>query len=402
MTFPHIRFSVLTDYLAVAVVVSLPWSTSATSVLVTLWALAVTLTLNIEGLRAVGVMPVAVFPIALAVLAIGGMLWADAVWPQRLHDAGFFLKLLLIPVLLVHFSRTDRGELVIAAFFASACVLLMLSWLLALIPGIPWHAKYYGVPVKDYIIQSEIFTLCFFALLDRAVTMWRKSRTTSVYLIGLAVIFFSNILFIALARTSLVVIAALFVLLGLRHFEGRALRTFLVALFALAVSAWSASPYLRFRVMHLVVELDNSRSNEIESPAGARVQFWKTSLGIVRDAPFIGHGTGSTKAMFAQDAEPDSMAVVATNPHNQVLAIAIPLGLAGVVLLLAMWVSHFRMFLVPGHASWIGVSVVTQNIVGSLFNSHIFDFAQGWLYVFGVGIAGGIILRKQACRGPQL
>jgi hypothetical protein len=36
--------------------------------------------------------------------------------------------------------------------------------------------------------------------------------------------------------------------------------------------------------------------------------------------------------------------------------------------------------------------VVTQNIVSSLFNSHLFDFNQGWLYVFGVGVLGGTVL----------
>jgi hypothetical protein len=222
-------------------------------------------------------------------------------------------------------------------------------------------------------------------------------------LIGLAFIFIINILFIASARTTLVVIAVLFVLLGLRHFESRALAAFMAAVVTLGVVAWSASPYLRFRVMHLVEELDSSRANEIDNPAGARVQFWKMSLKIVHDAPFIGHGTGSTKALFAQIAGTDPMASgAATNPHNQVLAVAIPLGLVGVVLLLAMWVAHFLMFLVPGHAAWISVSVVTQNIVGSLFNSHLLDFAQGWLYVFGVGIAGGIILRTQECKGGML
>jgi hypothetical protein len=25
----------------------------------------------------------------------------------------------------------------------------------------------------------------------------------------------------------------------------------------------------------------------------------------------------------------------------------------------------------------------------------LFDFSQGWLYVFGVGIAGGAVLRKR-------
>jgi hypothetical protein len=33
--------------------------------------------------------------------------------------------------------------------------------------------------------------------------------------------------------------------------------------------------------------------------------------------------------------------------------------------------------------------------VSSLFNSHLFDFSEGWLYVFGVGVVGGMILRER-------
>jgi hypothetical protein len=36
---------------------------------------------------------------------------------------------------------------------------------------------------------------------------------------------------------------------------------------------------------------------------------------------------------------------------------------------------------------------VVQNIFTSLFNSHIFDFTAGWIYVLGVGIAGGMVLK---------
>jgi O-antigen ligase len=43
--------------------------------------------------------------------------------------------------------------------------------------------------------------------------------------------------------------------------------------------------------------------------------------------------------------------------------------------------------------AWFGLAVVVQNVVGSFFNSYLFDFAQGWLYVLGVGIAGGMVLR---------
>jgi hypothetical protein len=30
-----------------------------------------------------------------------------------------------------------------------------------------------------------------------------------------------------------------------------------------------------------------------------------------------------------------------------------------------------------------------------LFNSHLFDFHEGWMYVLGVGVAGGMILRAR-------
>jgi len=36
-----------------------------------------------------------------------------------------------------------------------------------------------------------------------------------------------------------------------------------------------------------------------------------------------------------------------------------------------------------------------QNIFTSLFNSHLFDFHEGWMYVLGVGVAGGMTLRAR-------
>src|SRR5215467_1689696 len=265
MTLDRVRLAALADYLAAAVVISLPWSTSATSILVALWVMAVALTLDGESLQQMGVIPAAALPVALAVLAVAGMLWADAAWPERLSGVGPFVKLLVMPLLFIHFSRAGRGEMVLHAFFASACVLLALSWLIALIPQFPWPAKSPGVPVKDYIIQSGVFALCFFALLDRAIPWWRKSRAQSVFLAGVAFIFIGNIVFVALGRTSLVVIAVLFVLLGLRHFERRALAAFVAAGVALAAIAWPTSPYLRFRVTHVAEELDGSYADPNES-----------------------------------------------------------------------------------------------------------------------------------------
>jgi hypothetical protein len=68
----------------------------------------------------------------------------------------------------------------------------------------------------------------------------------------------------------------------------------------------------------------------------------------------------------------------------------------GVALLYAMWALHLLMFRGEDLADWIGLLVVVQNIFTSLFNSHISDFHSGWMYVLGVGVAGGMVLRRRA------
>jgi TRAP-type C4-dicarboxylate transport system permease small subunit len=60
-----------------------------------------------------------------------------------------------------------------------------------------------------------------------------------------------------------------------------------------------------------------------------------------------------------------------------------------------MWIAHLMLFRAPGLTAWIGLMIVVQNIVGSLFNSHLFDFTQGWAYMWGVGVFGGMVLRGQ-------
>ena len=57
---------------------------------------------------------------------------------------------------------------------------------------------------------------------------------------------------------------------------------------------------------------------------------------------------------------------------------------------------HLLLFRGEGLVDWIGLLVVVQNIFTSLFNSHLFDFHEGWMYVLGVGVAGGMALRAKS------
>ena len=118
---------------------------------------------------------------------------------------------------------------------------------------------------------------------------------------------------------------------------------------------------------------------------------------FVSGAPVFGHGTGSIPELFRRSAvgQTGVSALASVNPHNQTLVVAIQLGVAGAVLLYGMWIAHLLLFRGPGLPEWIGLIVVVQNVVASAFNSHLSDFTQGWIYVFGVGIAGGTVLRRR-------
>src|SRR5262245_59843519 len=100
------RLAQIADWLVVAVVVSLPWSTSATSILVVLWLIALVPTLDAGMVLREIRTAAGAFPLLLFALAALGMLWADASWDERVTGLLAFHKLLLIPLLLAQFRRS--------------------------------------------------------------------------------------------------------------------------------------------------------------------------------------------------------------------------------------------------------------------------------------------------------
>ena len=145
-------------------------------------------------------------------------------------------------------------------------------------------------------------------------------------------------------------------------------------------------------------ELDAYRASNAPNSTGLHLEFLKKSWSFVETAPIIGHGTGSITEQFrrSESGHNTASSTYADNPHNQIFAVAIQLGIVGTLLLLAMWLAHLLLVVGgSGQTAWLGTIVVVQNVVSSLFNSHLFDFTSGWLYVFGVGVIDGMVLRQR-------
>lgn len=397
----HARLTTAADWLAAATAVSLPWSTSATGILVVLWLIALIPTLDGADLRRELTTAAGGLPVALVAFGVLGMAWADITCAERWGGVSSFFRLLAIPLLFMQFRRSGGGQRVFIGFLLSCVALLIASFVVKIWPNIPRASIDEGVPVKSYILQSVEFTICAAVLLDLALAKARlRQWKISAALAVLALAFLGNIFFVVTGRTALIIIPALALLYGYRHSGWKGFLGAGAIVIAVAAVAWTASPYLRGRVSGTWSETERYEKDNEANSSGLRLDFWKKSIGFIASAPLLGHGTGSITDQFkrAADLRTPVGAAIAANPHNQTFAVGIQLGLLGIMVLWAMWLSHFMLFRGAGLLAWIGLVVVTQNVVGSLFNSFLFDFTEGWLYIFGVGVAGGMVLKARAAR----
>ncbi|WP_166294897.1 O-antigen ligase family protein [Bradyrhizobium sp. 2S1] len=392
-----------TDTMIALAAASLPWSTTALAVFMLLWLVAVLPTIDWEQFVLDLARPSFALPIALVALALVGLAWSEADWTERLHGIKPLSKLLLLPFLLGYFQRSQRGLWVFTAFLASCALMMVLSWIVLALPQLKLaHTASAGVPVKNYVDQSQEFALCAFALALPALTAMRARQwRIAAGCLALILLFLANMFYVVSARTALVYMPVLLILFASLHLSRRATRLLFAAVAAASLVVWTTSPYLRQRIADVGIEYRAHDTSGIASTA-QRLTYWRKSVKFIAGAPWLGHGTGAIKHMFTQDAAGQTglQAEVINNPHNQTFSVGIQWGLIGILLLYAMWTSHIRLFTGRDLVSrdlvtWIGLAVVVQNITSSLLNSHLSDFHEGWMYVIGVGVAGGMALRAR-------
>ncbi|MES5484332.1 O-antigen ligase family protein [Bradyrhizobium sp. INPA03-11B] len=394
------RWQTTTDVVAVLIALSLPWSTSLVGIFGVVLLIAIAPTVDLRAFWTLLKRPICVAPIALFCLALVGTLWSDAAWGARLYAVGPTAKLLVLPVLLYHFQRSTRGTWVFVAFLVSCTLLMLMSWLVLAYPHLALRAPgpgEQGVFVKNYIDQSQEFTLCAVGLAYPIVMLVRDKRILpAVLLTAIALSLFANMALVVVSRTAIVTIPIMFAVFALLHLRWRSIVLILCAAAALSVVAWYGSSPLRRTAESFGRDYKLYMERNEPTSLGLRLEFWRKSLGFFAEAPVIGHGTGATRGLFERVATGglnQASGEVIGNPHNQTLNVAVQWGIVGVAILYAMWLLHLLLFRGDGLVNWIGLLVVVQNISSSLFNSHIFDFHEGWMYVLGVGVAGGMALK---------
>ncbi|TMK02968.1 MAG: ligase, partial [Alphaproteobacteria bacterium] len=214
-------WAIAADIFVILIAVALPWSTTLVAIFAAASVIAMAPFLDLKSFLQSLKRPICALPIALFALAVVGTLWSNAPWATRLYAIGPTTKLLMLPLLFYHFERSTRGVQVFVAFLASCVLLLAMSWIVVFDPRLALKPEAaYGVPVKNYIDQSQEFALCAVALAFPIVTLLRTNRIMQALLLSaIALSFVANMAFVVVSRTALVTMPIMLAVFALLHLK---------------------------------------------------------------------------------------------------------------------------------------------------------------------------------------
>ena len=302
----------------------------------------------------------------------------------------FFLKydkLLFVPIIVSLFTSEIQRKYCINAFLICSLIVLAISYLKWI--GIYPHTDIgQGFSVyKGRIAGSIIMSFCAYLMLTRAKNT-RGSHRLAWLLVSLLAV--GNVLFLVNGRTGQITLATLLIWFSYEHFGSRVIKYWL-AILLIGITFHHFNPdYPNSRLTNINKELaSESKTSGATTAAGLRLEFYKNTLSLIKQHPILGGGTGSLENEYSSlVAKTNVIYKRVPNPHNQYLLTTQELGLIGLILLLAFWLTHWWQSYKLKNAEYAMAlrGLVITIAVGSLFNSLLLDASEGKFYCLLAGV----------------
>jgi O-antigen ligase len=177
-----------------------------------------------------------------------------------------------------------------------------------------------GVPVKNYIGQSQEFNLGAFALaMSPLICLRERQFVAAAGIVGLLLTFVVNMLLVVSARTAVVYIPAFLALFASLHLNRGAMLALFATVVVTIILVWSTSSYLRDRGADMATQYQPMRV----TPSLRRLSGW--SFGLSRSGlspwPLVRsrHRLNETLIRAGWGRQTGLRAEVSDNPRNQPL-----------------------------------------------------------------------------------
>lgn len=389
----------LTQWLALLLVAVIPFSTTATGVVAGLFFAAFCFRGDFQKLRWHWRSPVVLSSAALFALVVIGVLWSNASVDDIVGHGSNYIKVLFIPMLVLVLARGDWPERGIRVWCIAMLVLIAISLAHYLAPdAVIWSQDMErGTPFRSYTMLNIASALLAYGAVIVAFRSWSTDRMLAVSCLVCAALLIAYILSATPSRTGILVMLALSGLACLHLFRLRGMIIAVIVVALLGAVAFYGSQKVRDRFLAIPVEVEKTIDDGVATSSGIRWTLWTNGVDFVLQKPVLGHGTGSVQGLYETRlaGQDNASAIVTADPHNQILALVIPFGIPGLIVLVTFWGTHGRLFYRSGFYAALGQAFVLQCIVGCMFFSFIMMFAMGWFYVTGVSILLAAIWRDQ-------
>ena len=304
---------------------------------------------------------------------------------HHLRKYARFLYAALLIMLLVERPQWQRAALL--GFISAMAFVLASTWLNVWFV-LPWSVTQetgWGQShhvFGDYITQSIMMSL--FVAITLAYAVQTENRKCALLWVGTALLASISITHLSLGRTgTLTLLASLGtagVLLIPRRWALLAAACLLSILGLLLIS----SETMVGRWELALHELDNWRENTASS-IGHRLYNYETSIALMQEKPWWGHGTGAFHTEICRFVTPESeCSRFNWHPHNQFLFFGVDHGLIGMLLYVALIFSLFRAALqsedrMPRVTLACLASIL---IVNSMINSPLWSSIESQFFMF--------------------
>lgn len=396
------RAEIATRWAAVALGFSIPISVALDSILALVILLAWLLAIVCPGRHALGLSkrsdairanPVAWLAIALFCFYLAGCAYSVGNLEDMLDGLGKAIRLMFIPLLIVVFQDDGTRRRAWYGFIGAMLLTLALSYLLWL------GMLHQGGIIRGDAANPTIFKLhithnLFMAFTAFVCTVQARHagtpRQRGIW-VALALLAAFNVLFMVQGRTGQLVLLALLVYIGMVWLRWRGLAVAMAAIGVVAALAYALpSSSLHQRAALAYHEFSAAQPDvaaTTSSSVGQRMEFYRNTLEIVRQRPLLGAGTGGFRQAYAEQVR-DTGRIATHNPHNEYLMVAAQLGLAGLLLLLALFAVQWRAAaqLPSARERVLARGMVLSILVASAVSSTLIDHAEGWFYVWMSGL----------------
>lgn len=383
---------ITTRWAAVALGFSIPISVALDSMLALVMLLAGLLTIGYRGKSdAIRANPLAWLAIILFFFYLIACTYSIGNQQDMLDGLGKAARLMFIPLLLIVFQDDDTRRRAWYGFIGAMLLTLVLSYLLWL-GLLPKWEIIRGDAANPTIFKLHIthnLFMAFTAFVCAVQARYAATPRQRGIWVALALLAAFNVLFMVQGRTGHLVLLALLVYMGVVWLRWRGVAIALAAIAVLAALAYAlpSSP-LHQRAALAYHEFSAAQPDvAATSSVGQRMEFYRNTLEIVRQRPLLGAGTGGFRQAYAEQVR-DTGRVATHNPHNEYLMVAAQLGLAGLLLLLALFAVQWRVAaLLPSmREQMLARGMVLSIVTASAVSSTLIDHAEGWFYVWMSGL----------------